>query len=129
MLAGQPVHKRIELLEFSPDAGAKFLVHSTRGRIIIEHDPQYLSASKVSIRLSGHALALSQMVAPIQLTPPGYRARHLYGLARGQAALPRTVEASKQTLLVAIKTAANPKLNLANASWEVFDSLVRIVER
>jgi hypothetical protein len=64
-LTTQPISKSIELHEFSPDLGARFLIHNLPGRNITEQDSEFDTAHKISLELSGHALAISQMAALI----------------------------------------------------------------
>lgn len=64
-LTAQPINKAIGLEEFTPLSGAQFLVHLLQGRVVREEDPEFQAAIKVSIRLSGLALAISQMAALI----------------------------------------------------------------
>lgn len=73
----------------------------------------------------------------IQLTPPGYRARHLYALSRAQAALPGNEELGMKTEKEAVKLAGkhlnlpkdNGEVGIKHAYWDAFDMLIRIVER
>jgi hypothetical protein len=65
----------------------------------------------------------------IQLTPRGYRARHLYALSRAQAALPGNEALSAKTEARALKLAGNIVLEGDGDNWDAFDLLIRIVER
>ena len=64
-LTTQPIARRIELQEFNIETGRKFLIHNLPERDITESSPEYEKALEISTRLSGHALAISQMAALI----------------------------------------------------------------
>lgn len=64
-LTTQPISQSIELYEFSPILGARFLVHNLRERHISEQDAEFQNARKISSKLFGHTLAISQMAALI----------------------------------------------------------------
>jgi hypothetical protein len=64
-LTTQPITKRIELQEFSAEGGKRFLLHNIAERNIVENSLEYEKALEISIKLSGHALAISQMAALI----------------------------------------------------------------
>ncbi|OKL62715.1 hypothetical protein UA08_01361 [Talaromyces atroroseus] len=64
-LTTQPIAKRTELQEFDADGGRQFLIHNIFQRNIVEGSQEYEKALEISVRLSGHALAISQMAALI----------------------------------------------------------------
>jgi hypothetical protein len=64
-VASQLVDKAIEIREFGPIPGAKFLLHSL-GMVLDESDEEFRVAIDLSKKLSGHALAISQMAAFIK---------------------------------------------------------------
>lgn len=64
-LTTQPISKSIELYEFSLMLGARFLIHNLPERYISETGREFENARKISLKMSGHALAISQMAALI----------------------------------------------------------------
>ena len=71
----------------------------------------------------------SIVIDGIQLTPRGYRARHLWALSRAQFALPEKRHLSKETKREALKLAGEVVLADDGDNWDAFDLLIRIVER
>ncbi|PVH73049.1 hypothetical protein DL98DRAFT_576474 [Cadophora sp. DSE1049] len=63
--ATQPVSVGLELKEFDSTQGARFLVHSLLNEITDEFNPEFKAAMGLSEKLSGLALAISQMAALI----------------------------------------------------------------
>ncbi|KAK0120265.1 hypothetical protein ONS95_011670 [Cadophora gregata] len=64
-LIAQPIGKSIEVHEFPRDTGARFLIDNLPGSNILEPSPDFVNAQRISEKLSGHALAISQMSALI----------------------------------------------------------------
>jgi hypothetical protein len=64
-LTSQPVDKGIEVVEFNPVEGARFLVQSIPDRVVKESDREFDAALILSKKLGGHALGVSQMAALI----------------------------------------------------------------
>jgi hypothetical protein len=74
-------------------------------------------------------LEKSVAIDGIQLTPRGYRARHLYALSRAQSSLPGNEALATKTEQEAVKLEGNITLRPGEDNWDAFDLLIRIVER